>query len=127
MSELEQPFENMIIGGNKTSKIVSIDVECVANEPGHLDRTPCRICIVNEDLDDIILVDEKDIVDDLFAIHGLKPEDLKKGISSGKALAKVWEILVKLQKEKGVILVGAGIQHDIEWCQLKKMFIFKNL
>ena len=130
MSQVEQSFENLVIAGNKTPAIVSVDVECVANGPGHLDRTPCRIAIVNENLkvlmDDIVFVDTKKIVDDMSAVHGLTAEDLKKGMSLETALLKVWDILIKLQKEKGVILVGAGIQHDIEWCQLKQNVHFKE-
>lgn len=96
--------------------ILSIDVECIANGCGHLDRTPVSIAVVDSNLK--ILFDEYMRPDVpvhhyLSTITGITAETLHNARSFSTVRQELLSIL-----GPHVVLVGQGILNDIRWMQV---------
>lgn len=95
-------------------KLICFDVEAVATGVGHNDRKPCRVSVVNGEgqtlYDEVIAVPVDEIYDPLTAITGLTLTDIARGVSFRSAQASV-----KTFCGPGTVLVGQGIDGDIEW------------
>ncbi|CAN0270222.1 unnamed protein product, partial [Pylaiella littoralis] len=89
-------------------------VEAVATGVGHNDRKPCRVSVVDGDgrtlYDEIIAVPAKEIYDPITAITGLTAADIASGVAFEDARA-----CVKKFCGPGAVIVGQGIDGDIEW------------
>jgi RNA exonuclease 4 len=99
--------------------LFSIDVECVATGAGHLDRAVGRIAMVDREercVFDVIVDPVKSghrVASYLTRLTGLTKEQCDGGVELEEAVGKLKEAL-----PKSAVLVGQGIEHDIEWCKL---------
>jgi DNA polymerase III epsilon subunit-like protein len=74
------------------SRVLSIDVECVATSRTHDGRAPCSVAVVDEKCQIIFssLIKPKDkVVSDLFPLTGLRIKDLEGAPSLEEVLEKV--------------------------------------
>lgn len=114
-------------------RIVSVDVECVANGCGHNDRCVARVAVVGtppaghpqagtaahaELLLDALVAppDGTSVVSYLTPITGLRAADF-----DGAALQTLDAVVAAVRALLGpdVVLVGQGIASDIQWLQLQ--------
>lgn len=107
-------------------KYVSIDVECVATGPGHNDRAPCSVAIV--DLDETELLNAFfrptiPIFSYLTELTGIQESDL---VGCGDTLEDVRPLIAKCLGPDTVI-VGQNPQGDIEWLNLKEGIDYDSL
>ena len=104
---------------------MSVDVEAVASGPGHKDRVPAWVAVVDGSgatiLDRIISVDT--IFSPLTMVTGLTLEDIK---TRG---AELTEVLAAVRAELGsdVVLVGQNVQSDVDWLGLRPGIDFMRL
>ena len=102
-----------------------MDVEAVASGPGHKDRVPAWVAVVDGSgatiLDRIISVDT--IFSPLTMVTGLTLEDIK---TRG---AELTEVLAAVRAELGsdVVLVGQNVQSDVDWLGLRPGIDFMHL
>eukprot|EP00040_Diaphanoeca_grandis_P005503 m.33117 g.33117 ORF g.33117 m.33117 type:complete len:218 (-) comp16761_c0_seq2:289-942(-) len=98
------------------SRILSLDVECVADGKGHNDRVPCWVAVVDEKgtvlLDQKILVPK--MVSPLTEITGITQRML---VAEGRAKEDVFKAVHDLLGAD-VTLVGQVIGGDCDWLDL---------
>lgn len=76
----------------RNSRILSIDVECVAINYTHNGRSPCSVAIVNDRCDIIyssLIKPVEQVVSDLYLFTGLRIKDLEQAPSFDKVLEEV--------------------------------------
>lgn len=120
VSDLDERFSHLSVKNKRSQKteFVSIDVEAVASGPGHNDRVPCWVAVVNEKGD--VLLDAKIKVDDIFSplteITGVTVEMLQE---EGRPFD---EVILEVHSLLGphITIVGQSIQGDIDWLRLEK-------
>lgn len=98
--------------------VCSIDVECVATGKGNHDRAVARVALVDAEenvLMDRLVKPSKPIVSYLTQLTGIKEGELDDALS----LEEVREELLSLMP-KHALIVGQGIQHDIDWLYLEE-------
>lgn len=102
---------------NSTDKYISVDVECVANGPGHNDRVIASVAVV--DIDGNVLMYKMvkpsvPVFSYLQVITGLTEEALRDGESQESVLAQVHALL-----GPNVVIIGQSPQSDIKWLQVR--------
>ena len=74
------------------SRVLSIDVECVATSHTHEDRAPCSVAIVDDKCEIVfssLIKPSERVVSDLFPFTGLHLKDLDQAPSLDDVLTKV--------------------------------------
>jgi DNA polymerase III epsilon subunit-like protein len=74
------------------SRVVSIDVECLATSHTHEDGAPCSVAVVDDKCEIIfssLIKPSERVVSDLFLFTGLRMKDLEQAPSLDEVLAKV--------------------------------------
>ena len=95
---------------------MSVDVECVATGVRHDARDVCLVAVVNGNERVLLskkVKPDKPIVSHLTPITGVRRGDLDDGEKLSDVIAEVKALL-----GYNVVLVGQGIQSDIEWLNL---------
>jgi len=80
MTELDKSLAALSL----SPKILALDVECAATGPGHNDRAPCRIAVVNDELEtifDVVVKVEPECFSPMTAITGLTRDEIARGVS----------------------------------------------
>jgi len=101
-----------------------IDVECVASGMCRNDRAVARVALV--DMHENVLMDQLvkprgTIVSYLTPITGIEVGDL----DDAPCLEDVVQELIRMLP-KNTVIIGQGIQHDIDWLGLKRGVDFKD-
>ena len=96
-------------------RVMSVDVECVANGFGHNDRTPSWVAVVDAAGAGVYksTIAVANVVSYLTPITGQKPGDLDGAPPFAAVQARVKAVL-----GPDVVLVGQGIAHDVAWLGL---------
>lgn len=91
---------------NNKSRILSIDVECIAINFTHDGRSPCSVAVVDDQCKTIfssLIKPAEKVVSDLYPITGLRIKDLEHAPSFEEVLQKVKENFFLLKKNKLII------------------------
>ena len=97
---------------------MSVDVECVASGVRHDARDVCFVAVV--DGNERVLLSkkvkpEKPVVSYLTPLTGIRKGDLDRAEKLSDVIAEVKALL-----GRDVVLVGQGIQSDIDWLHLRQ-------
>lgn len=108
------------------SRYVSVDVECVATGPGHNDRAPCSVAIV--DLDETELLNAffrpaLPIFSYLTELTGIQESDL---LGCTETLEDIRPMIEQCLGPDTVI-VGQNPQGDVDWLNLKEGIDYHSL
>lgn len=106
---------------NSTDKYISVDVECVANGPGHSDRVIASVAVVDIEGNVLLYKMVKPTVpvfSYLTVITGITEDSLKNGESEESVLAEVHALL-----GPNVVIIGQSPQSDIRWLQVLMILI----
>jgi DNA polymerase III epsilon subunit-like protein len=88
---------------NNKSRILSIDVECVAINFTHDGRSPCSVAIVDDQCNTIfssLIKPTEKVVSDLYPITGLRIKDLEHAPTFEEVLQKVKEHFFSLKEKQ---------------------------
>ena len=106
--------------GDSPPVFLSMDVEAVATGPGHNDREPCWVAVVNERGDELLNLKIKveNCFSALTSITGVTKEELDE---AGLPFSEV-QRQVKDCMGPNVVLVGQRVQGDIDWMQVTLIY-----
>lgn len=110
---------------NGSDRYISLDVECVANGPGHNDRVIASVAVVDIEGRELLYKLVKPSVpvfSYLTVITGITEESLRDGDTEANVLAEVHALL-----GPDVVLIGQSPQSDINWLQVCRNFVYANL
>ena len=74
------------------SRVLSIDVECVATGYTHEDRSPCSVAVVDDRCQIIfssLIKPTEKVISDLYPLTGLRVKDLDHALTLDEVLQKV--------------------------------------
>ncbi|CAF0817896.1 unnamed protein product [Adineta steineri] len=100
------------------SRILSIDVECVATSHTHDGRAPCSVAIVDEQCQIIytsLINPTEKVVSDLYPFTGLRMKDLLQAPTLDEVLKEIHPLF-----DATTTIVGQSPKNDIEWLKLEK-------
>eukprot|EP00055_Hartaetosiga_balthica_P018698 m.135180 g.135180 ORF g.135180 m.135180 type:complete len:221 (+) comp9861_c0_seq1:140-802(+) len=105
------------------SRLISVDVECIANGKGHNDRRVAHVAVIDGETEEVLLnvkIRQRGHVESyLEPITGLSARDFDESIASNHVVsfAEMKEALDDILGDD-VLLVGQGIDSDIAWLKL---------
>eukprot|EP00056_Hartaetosiga_gracilis_P022368 m.29851 g.29851 ORF g.29851 m.29851 type:complete len:221 (+) comp9605_c0_seq1:126-788(+) len=113
------------------SRLMSVDVECVANGRGHNDRCVAHVAVVDGESEEVVLDVKIRQTEEVFSylepITGLTAADFNESNPDNNIIS-MDELHVILKDILGddVLLVGQGIDSDINWLSLRQGVHFEE-
>jgi DNA polymerase III epsilon subunit-like protein len=105
------------------SRILSIDVECVATSHTHEDRSPCSVAVVDDQCQIIfssLIKPIEKVVSDLYPFTGLRMKDLEQAPTLEEILQKVKSYLFQRKFYQNLDLSSIRFENNHRWSTAKK-------